>query len=135
MINLKVSVVLVLTFMFFHTTEGMSADIRKGTAAYKRGDYTTAVREWEPFARKGNAQLQNIMGTMYLKGLGVPQNNKEAAKWYKLAAKQGHTAAQSGLKKLNKFLNKSRRGESSVVEVRKRKRTRNVRCKRQGKNC
>ena len=97
MINFKVSIFLVLTVIFFNTTEGLSADIRKGLAAYKRGDYVTAVREWKPFARKGHAKIQNIMGTMYLTGKGVRQNNKEAAKWYKLAAKQGLAGAQFNL--------------------------------------
>ena len=34
---------------------------------------------------------------MYRKGQGVPQNYKIAAKWYRLAAKQGNASAQSSL--------------------------------------
>jgi len=34
---------------------------------------------------------------MYYKGLGVPQDYKEAVKWYNKAAEQGHTYAQSRL--------------------------------------
>jgi TPR repeat protein len=34
---------------------------------------------------------------MYANGKGVPQDNKEAAKWYRLAAEQGHADAQYNL--------------------------------------
>jgi uncharacterized protein len=34
---------------------------------------------------------------MYDKGRGVPQNDKTALKWYRLAAEQGNAAAQFNL--------------------------------------
>ena len=34
---------------------------------------------------------------MYYKGLGVPQDDKEAVKWWKLAAEQGNAIAQYNL--------------------------------------
>ena len=34
---------------------------------------------------------------MYDKGQGVPQDDKEAVKWYRLAAEQGDAYAQSNL--------------------------------------
>ena len=34
---------------------------------------------------------------MYENGRGVPQNDEEAARWYRLAAGQGHTGAQGSL--------------------------------------
>ena len=34
---------------------------------------------------------------MYDFGLGVPENDKEAVKWYRLAAEQGNAAAQNNL--------------------------------------
>jgi TPR repeat protein len=34
---------------------------------------------------------------MYSQGLGVDQDKAEAVKWYKLAAEQGYTKAQSNL--------------------------------------
>ncbi len=34
---------------------------------------------------------------MYEKGQGVPQNDKTAVKWYRLAAEQGHAGAQFNL--------------------------------------
>jgi TPR repeat protein len=37
------------------------------------------------------------LGLLYANGLGVAQDEKEAAVWYGLAAKQGHTQAQHDL--------------------------------------
>lgn len=41
-------------------------------------------------AEKGIAKAQYTLGVMYTRGLGVPQDQKEAIKWYRLAAKQGY---------------------------------------------
>ena len=72
-------------------------DYAKGWAAYGRGDYATALKEWQPLAEQGNAQAQYILGAMYAKGQGVPQDYGEALKWYHKAAAQGHANAQSNL--------------------------------------
>ena len=45
-------------------------------------------------AEQGDAAAQCLLGVVYAQGLGVPQDYKEAAKWYRLAAEQGHAAAQ-----------------------------------------
>ena len=37
------------------------------------------------------------MGVLYEKGKGVPQDYKEAVKWYRLAAEQGYVKAQINL--------------------------------------
>jgi TPR repeat protein len=37
---------------------------------------------------------------MYEKGLGVPQSNADAVKWYREAAKQGEQRAQTALRRL-----------------------------------
>jgi uncharacterized protein len=39
-------------------------------------------------------QSQFYLGTLYEKGLGVPQDHAEAAKWYRKAADQGDSTAQ-----------------------------------------
>jgi uncharacterized protein len=65
-----------------------------GVAAYKRGDYATALRLWRPLADQGDATAQYNLGVMYGKGQGVPQDDAEAVKWYRKAADQGLAAAQ-----------------------------------------
>ncbi len=72
-------------------------DFRKGSDAYQRKDYTTALEEWEPLAKQGNAVAQFNLGTMYEDGKGVSQDYKAAIKWYRLAAEKGDPYAQSNL--------------------------------------
>ncbi len=71
------------------------AGLDEGVAAYKRGDYATALREWRPLAEQGHAKAQNNLGFMYRKGRGVPQDYAKAMKWYSKAAAQGDTIAQN----------------------------------------
>ena len=68
-----------------------------GEAAYKRGDYVTALRVFKPLAEQGNAPAQNYLGLMYYVGQGVTTNYDEAAKWSRLAAEQGDMEAQYSL--------------------------------------
>ena len=70
------------------------ADYESGYAAYARGDYRTAYREWRPLAEQGDAQAQYNLGTMYETGKGVPGDDTEAVKWYRLAAEKGYLEAQ-----------------------------------------
>ena len=76
--------------------------------AIKRGDYRSAVLEFEALAgedsaafreysvraEKGDLDVQWGLAVMYETGLGVPIDFGEAAKWYRLAAEQGLTNAQ-----------------------------------------
>ena len=51
----------------------------------------------EAAAEKGIAMTQILLGYAYSQGDGVPQDDKEAFKWYRKAAEQGNTDAQSSL--------------------------------------
>ncbi len=51
----------------------------EGVAAYQRGDYAKAIRELRPLAEKGYANAQVVLGVMYVKGQGVPQDYTKAA--------------------------------------------------------
>ncbi len=73
------------------------AGFDEGVAAYKRGDYATAIREWRPLAEQGDAEAQFFLGLMYYIGKGVTQDYAEAMRWYRKAAEQGHAEAQSFL--------------------------------------
>ncbi len=68
-----------------------------GMAAVKRGDYQAAHEIWLPFAERGDMRAQYNLGVLYDRGLGVPQNFAEAAKWYLAAAEKGHTDAEANL--------------------------------------
>ncbi len=74
-----------------------AADYQKGFAAFKRGDYAVAIKEWKPFAEQGNASAQYNLGLMYQNGWGVRQDYGEALKWFRRAAEQGNSQGQDGL--------------------------------------
>ena len=98
----------------------------EGAAAYKSGDYATALRLLRPLAElgavpaqmivaamqqdyaealkwyrlaaeQGVAQAQTIVGKMYLQGNGVFPDDTEAVKWFRSAAEQGDAEAQNNL--------------------------------------
>ncbi len=73
------------------------AGFDEGLAAYQRGDYATAVREWRPLAEQGVADAQYNLGVMYGEGLGVPQDYAKAVGWWRKAAEQGHATSQYNL--------------------------------------
>ncbi|RPH74496.1 sel1 repeat family protein, partial [bacterium] len=73
------------------------ADFNAGENAYHRGDYATALREWQPLAKQGHAVAQYNLGLLYANGQGVPKDDAQARQWYEKAAVQGHAAAQVNL--------------------------------------
>ena len=68
-----------------------------GFAAYHRGDYATVLGLWRPLAEQGDVSVQYNLGNLYYEGRGVPQDDAEAVKWYRLAAEQGLAQAQYNL--------------------------------------
>ena len=87
----------VLLFSLFLGALSYSADFNKGLTAAQNGDWATALKEWKPLAGQGDADAQTNLGLMYQNGWGVPQDDKEAVYWYKLAAEQGDAKAQYNL--------------------------------------
>jgi uncharacterized protein len=68
-----------------------------GAAAYKKGDYATALRLLGPLAEEGNVAAQFNLGLMYQLSQGVPQDDEAATSWYRKAAEQGLADAQYNL--------------------------------------
>ena len=95
----KLTAILCLTtaVLLGSTGGGWGADFQKGGAAYLSGDYATALREIKPLAEKGYDLAQLVLSMMYDSGKGVPKEDKEAVKWYRLAAEQWNAEAQSNL--------------------------------------
>lgn len=73
------------------------AGFDEGLAAHKKGDYSTAFKEFKNVAEQGGASVQALVGAMYAEGKGVPQDYAQAAAWYKKAAEQGYASAQYNL--------------------------------------
>ena len=95
--HLTATICLAVALLLGSAGVSWSQDFQKGVAAYKSGDYATALREWTPLAKEGNTPAQFNLGNMYRQGQGVPQDYKTALKWYKLAAEQGDADAQYNL--------------------------------------
>lgn len=85
-------IVVCLAFTLF--TSAAYADFNAGMAAFNKKDYATALKEWKPLASRGNAGAQNNLGVMYENARGVPQDDKEAERLYRLSANQGNASAQ-----------------------------------------
>ncbi|MGH7219212.1 MAG: tetratricopeptide repeat protein [Nitrospiraceae bacterium] len=95
LIVLRFPVSLVLSIVCFAAPAW--ADFKAGENAYHRGDYATALREWQPLAKQGHAAAQYNLGLLYANGQGVPKDDAQARQWYEKAAVQGHAAAQVNL--------------------------------------
>tara|TARA_Y100001934_G_scaffold206641_1_gene244343 strand:- start:787 stop:1113 length:327 start_codon:yes stop_codon:yes gene_type:complete len=82
------AIYLTLSLSLGTVSTAWSADLQKGQAAARSGDYVTALREFTTLAKQGDATAQSNLGAMHSKGHGVPQDYKTAVKWWTLAAKQ-----------------------------------------------
>ena len=70
---------------------------RRADRAYLRGDYAKTAKELEGLANLGDPRAQYDLAVLYDKGLGVPQSDAEALRWYTRAADQGDARAQYNL--------------------------------------
>jgi hypothetical protein len=70
------------------------AGFDEGLQAAKNGDHVTALREFLPLAKQGNAVAQYNVGLIYEKFHG---DYAAAAQWYLRAAEQGNAQAQNEL--------------------------------------
>jgi TPR repeat protein len=73
------------------------ADAAAGVAAFKKGDYQTALKEWRVAANKGEPEAEYDLGLLYAKGLGVQRDLQVAQQWYEAAATQGNAQAEFSL--------------------------------------
>ena len=63
----------------------------------KQKDFKAILAIIQPLAEQGDAIAQTLLGTMYLHGQGVKQDDFEAVKWLLQAAEQGDAEAQVNL--------------------------------------
>lgn len=68
-----------------------------GFKAYKSGDYTSALKVFQPLAAQGNSVAQAQLGKMFYRGEGVPQSDLKAFELLKMAADQGNHFAECGV--------------------------------------
>ena len=78
--NLTATLCLTLAVLLGSVEMSWSVDFEKGSAAYRSGDYSTALREWEPLADQVDASAQNYLGVKHHRQQGVPQNTLSNSK-------------------------------------------------------
>ena len=79
-------------------TTQADCEIRGGEyVASDRANYQTALKIWQGQAEAGDADAQNYVGEIYLKGLGTQPDYALAAQWFEKAAAQGSRRARINL--------------------------------------
>ena len=96
--------------MLFRSVFALAGDLEDAKAADDRGDYETVLKLLRPLAEQGDAKAQFNLGVSYSKGKGVPQDDKEAVKWFRKAAALGDHASQNAL---GEMLLEARRKDSA----------------------
>jgi hypothetical protein len=69
-------------------------EFARGLSAYNAAEYEAAFDAWYPLADEHDAKAQTAIAFLYLKGLGVRQDDVRAADWYRRAAQLGRPEAQ-----------------------------------------
>lgn len=83
-----------------NVTNVLAADLGKGTAAFDKQDYATAIKELKSLAKEGNPDALNMMGQMYENGWGIEKDVKKAKRFYRRGASLGHMGSVNSLRAL-----------------------------------
>jgi len=89
-----------LCFLFLLYSLPAWANFSEGQARFSGGDYKGAYEKWLPLAEKGEPRAQYSVGVLFLQGLGVGKDMKEAELWFGRAAQQGYAPAAAALRAL-----------------------------------
>ena len=98
--NIRHQLICLLTITLLSFIGGASAyannleKLEDGQNAFNLGYYLKAFKIWHSQALTGDSDAQMFVGLAFRNGWGIPKDQEEAIKWYKLAAEQGNTAAQ-----------------------------------------
>ena len=60
--NLTTIVCLTLSILLGNVVVSASDDFQKGVTAAQSGDFSSALREWKPLAKQGDARSQSFVG-------------------------------------------------------------------------
>ena len=75
----------------------------RGVDAYHAGNFQDALRQFKIAAAPGRVHgyvrvgAQHNLGVMYDNGVGVPEDDTAAVRWFRLAAEKGYLKSQSNL--------------------------------------
>lgn len=87
--------VLTLLFgLFFLALSVQAASFEEGLSAYREGNLDLARSTWEAAAEVGDNRSMFSLGSLYMRGKGVPENPASGYKWFFRAAEAGLPQAQ-----------------------------------------
>jgi uncharacterized protein len=72
-----------------------ASQLEDADAAVKSGDYVTALRLLGTLVDQDDVHAERILGIMYIKGRGVPQDYAVGMRWLRIAADKGLADAQN----------------------------------------
>lgn len=81
-----IRVLLTMALLIWFVTPVHSAELGGGVEAFKSRDYSDAMKLLTPLAEAGDPLALYYVGRMFEEGLGVDQDYKLAAEWYRGAA-------------------------------------------------
>lgn len=79
------------------STAAFAVDVEDAKNMMERGEYAKAFELLYPMAQTGNADAEELIGSMYALGAGVQRDDIRAFEWYLRASMRGHPGAQSGI--------------------------------------
>lgn len=91
--NLTLTIGLAFAILLGSSATSWGADYSKAIEAHERGDFVTALREYELLAERGHSEAMTRLGYMHFEGQGVIQHYGTARKWWVLAAEMRHPEA------------------------------------------
>ena len=94
--NLKQTLV-ALAMLGASIGSAFAVDLLSAQAAYNKGDYEGAFKQFLLLAEEGNALAQSSTGVMYDMGHGTAKDYDKAIEWYRKSAEQGNQFGQFNL--------------------------------------
>jgi TPR repeat protein len=94
--NLK-QCVLGLAMLSASIGAAFAVDLLSAQAAYDKGDYPEALKQFLSMAEEGNALAMSSTGVMYDMGQGTAKDYDKAVAWYKKSADAGNQFGQFNL--------------------------------------
>ncbi len=91
------NIVLTLFFSLCMSQIARAGDVEDAKNMMEQGGYSAAFELLYPMAQTGNADAEELIGSMYALGLGVERDDIRAFEWYLRASMRGHAGAQSGI--------------------------------------
>lgn len=96
---------------------GTAQDFNIGMDAAQKGDFVTAMQQWQPLLEAGDAKAQVNVGLMYEHAHGVPQDHVTAYMGYGIAAINGSGVASNLRDQLSQYMT-----AADIAEARRRAR-------------